>query len=145
MAEVWNGANKVTVEFQTNDKICISLYVPTGSTIDGYQLLKNGTILEVTVLTHKLMWEPNGIQLSLQESTAIQDGYDSNQMRARKRFMSEAIRANIMKDGYVQNENKFEVSLKHVYLQKNLTQFIFATHLNTLLKTESSYSLLTLK
>ena len=78
LAEVLNGADKETVEFQTDDKICIALYIPTGSTIDGYRLLKNGTILEVTVLTHKLMWEPNGIHLSLQESTVIQDGYNSN-------------------------------------------------------------------
>ena len=108
-----SGADQETVEFQTDDKICIGLYVPTGSTIDGYRLLKNGTILEVTVLTHKLMWEPNGIHLSLQESTEIQDDYDSNRMRARKRFLSEAIKAKIMKDGKsVPNEHKLEVALK---------------------------------
>ena len=113
LAAVLNGANQETVEFQTDDKICIGLYVPTGSSIDGYRLLKNGTILEVTVLTHKLMWEPNGIHLSLQESTEIQDGYDSNRMRARKRFLSEAIKANIMMDGNaVPNEHKFEIALK---------------------------------
>ena len=108
-----SGADQETVEFQTDDKICIGLYVPTGSTIDGYRLLKNGTILEVTVLTHKLMWEPNGIHLSLQESTEIQDDYDSNRMRARKRFLSEAIKVKIMKDGEsAPNEHKFEVALK---------------------------------
>ena len=113
LADVWNKADsKETVEFQTDDKVCIGLYVPTGSTIDGYRLLKNGTILEVTVLTHKLMWEPNGIQLSLQESTSIQDGYDSHRMKARKRFMSEAIKTNIMKEGHVPSEHKFEVALK---------------------------------
>ena len=46
LAEVMNGADKETVEFQTDNKICIGLYVPTRSTVEGYCLLKMGLYLK---------------------------------------------------------------------------------------------------
>ena len=83
----------------------------------------------MTVLTHKLMWEPNSIQLALQESTAIQNSYDSNQMRARKRFMSEAIKANIMQGDNIPNEHKFEIALKKPVLTNESDTTHFLPHI----------------
>ena len=50
-----SGSDSEQVEFQTDDKMCVALYVPTGSTVDSYRLLKNGKVLEITIFTHKLM------------------------------------------------------------------------------------------
>lgn len=95
------------VEFQTDDKICVTFYVPTGATVDSFCLLKNGTILEITILTHKLMWDPKAIHLTTKQSTAIPDHYHSIQMKARKRILSEAIKQNLMKGNKIEQKHSF--------------------------------------
>ena len=106
------GSDSEQVEFQTDDKMCVALYVPTGSTVDSYRLLKNGKVLEITIFTHKLMWDPKAIHLTTEQTQVIQEPFDSIRMKARKRILSEAIKQNLMKGSRIQRMHKFEVPLK---------------------------------
>ena len=86
-----NTSDEEHVEFQTDDKICVTFYVPTGATVDSFCLLKNGTILDITILTHKLMWDLKAIHLTTEQSAAIPEHYHSCRMKARKRILSEVL------------------------------------------------------
>ena len=50
-------------------------------------------------------------------------------MRARKRFMSEAIKANIMQGDNIPNEHKFEIALKKPVLTNESDTTHFLPHI----------------
>jgi len=92
MDDLFHSDDDEKVEFETDDKICVVLYVPTGAVVDSYRLTRNGTLLEITLLTHKLMWDPKAIHLTIEQTNEIQDKFDSSWMKARKRILSNAIK-----------------------------------------------------
>ena len=118
-----NTSDEEHVEFQTDDKICVTFYVPTGATVDSFCLLKNGTILDITILTHKLMWDLKAIHLTTEQSAAIPEHYHSCRMKARKRILSEAIKQNLMKGNKIERKHSFQVQLKKAVSTKEKDTF----------------------